>query len=290
MISLKAAKPGFIGTNSQKHITVSNIENIRQLILNSIKFVFDKSLLDLSDTDEVAPLDILRLIAQTKDSEKTSPDKIIAKLKDKQFPIWKKYGTKLPYPVVFFENETGGFLLIQEEKKISCITISPIGFIGYIMLTLGEEFFNNDSYDLPIQYSFGSKLENAILGELANEVKVIATIMGLMVYKLITFINAQNVSIVKCKPTNKEFDKAKITNVTKPKYVYNVVDIYNTKKQYKSLKELGKFINTPVNKDIRAHMVKGHFKTRATGAYWWNNFIRCKDGSGKVIKHYEVHD
>jgi len=38
---------------------------------------------------------------------------------------------------------------------------------------------------------------------------------------------------------------------------------------------------------MRMHLVRGHFKTRSTGIFWWSPFVR---GHGDAVerRHYEV--
>ena len=38
----------------------------------------------------------------------------------------------------------------------------------------------------------------------------------------------------------------------------------------------------------RAHTVRGHFKIRKTGVYWWRPFIRGEVAEGFVGKSYKV--
>jgi hypothetical protein len=42
--------------------------------------------------------------------------------------------------------------------------------------------------------------------------------------------------------------------------------------------------------EIRAHFVRGHFKTRRTGAFWWGPHMRGKLERGYVSKDYEIKD
>jgi hypothetical protein len=39
---------------------------------------------------------------------------------------------------------------------------------------------------------------------------------------------------------------------------------------------------------MRAHTVRGHFKIRRTGVYWWRPFIRGEVADGFVGKRYKV--
>lgn len=41
---------------------------------------------------------------------------------------------------------------------------------------------------------------------------------------------------------------------------------------------------------IRAHLVRGHFKIRRTGVFWWNPFIRGDARRGLVTKDYRVRE
>lgn len=38
----------------------------------------------------------------------------------------------------------------------------------------------------------------------------------------------------------------------------------------------------------RAHLVRGHFKVRKSGVFWWMPFVRGNQKLGFVHKHYEV--
>lgn len=39
---------------------------------------------------------------------------------------------------------------------------------------------------------------------------------------------------------------------------------------------------------VRAHFVRGHFKVRSTGIYWWSPHVRGQATAGVVMKHYQV--
>lgn len=39
---------------------------------------------------------------------------------------------------------------------------------------------------------------------------------------------------------------------------------------------------------VRAHFVRGHFKVRKSGVYWWRPFVRGDVGNGFAKKHYEL--
>ncbi len=40
--------------------------------------------------------------------------------------------------------------------------------------------------------------------------------------------------------------------------------------------------------EARAHLVRGHFKLRKSGLYWWSPFVRGKSKLGLIHKEYEV--
>jgi hypothetical protein len=40
--------------------------------------------------------------------------------------------------------------------------------------------------------------------------------------------------------------------------------------------------------DVRAHFVRGHFKQRATGVFWWSTHMRGSEDRGFVTKDYEI--
>jgi hypothetical protein len=40
--------------------------------------------------------------------------------------------------------------------------------------------------------------------------------------------------------------------------------------------------------ELRAHFVRGHFKTRQSGVFWWGPHVRGRIGRGEITKDYEV--
>jgi hypothetical protein len=42
------------------------------------------------------------------------------------------------------------------------------------------------------------------------------------------------------------------------------------------------------HRDVRLHFVRGHFKQRASGLFWWSTHVRGKLEHGYVSKDYEV--
>lgn len=58
--------------------------------------------------------------------------------------------------------------------------------------------------------------------------------------------------------------------------VINTIDIYKTRKEYVSLDDMVGEVNTDKVHESRVHMVRGHFKHKKNGCFWWNAFIRNK--------------
>jgi hypothetical protein len=40
--------------------------------------------------------------------------------------------------------------------------------------------------------------------------------------------------------------------------------------------------------EIRAHLVRGHFKIRQSGIYWWSPHVRGKAALGMIHSNYRV--
>lgn len=109
--------------------------------------------------------------------------------------------------------------------------------------------------------------------------------------EVLLFLNASNSRITKYQVKKKEMPKAPKPFL--PKYEYRILDLYRTKTEYQSLEEVEEFL-TPSDKvklQRRAHLVRGHFKTRNGKLFWWNAFLRNRkniDSMGVVDKDYQL--
>lgn len=107
-------------------------------------------------------------------------------------------------------------------------------------------------------------------------------------------LNITNKEFVSYKLTKNEATKINLAKCLIPKFEYRILDVRRNIKVFNNYEEVKKFIEskTPPNKDIRAHVVRGHFKKRGDKLFWWKPFIRNlknKDTVGYVDKSYRIN-
>lgn len=327
-ISMKAfTENGFIkdSTFIKKHnIKEANIfkgeiispDMVKTDIINSVKFIIPKDLMNLRCSDGDLSLDINTVNASFESHIPVNSDKdffdydcISNKDFDKNINTWVTYGTKMPFPLMFLENDTGGILLKQNDGYIDCIYILTEGTVVGVIAKIFPNSFTEEyikERKLPINF-IGNKLmhsalqfccikenhdkitdqqERLVLSYSAN-VKLMK-IVTVITLQILSFINARNIKQITYKPTKKE--TSKIPNSFKRKYEYTTIDIFRERKEYHSLEE---FVNSSSHvdrKEIRAHLVRGHFKHKKNGVFWWNSFIRNNKNTNVLkAKDYVLH-
>jgi hypothetical protein len=105
--------------------------------------------------------------------------------------------------------------------------------------------------------------------------------------KVIVLLNAKNINTIDIDPSPK-LNKKRIKSGNLPFYSYKTLDIFlsqNTRKiRAKNIKnDLSNFISTK-----RLHSVRGHFKIRKTGIYWWSSYQRGSIQKGIIEKDYNL--
>lgn len=78
-------------------------------------------------------------------------------------------------------------------------------------------------------------------------------------------------------------NKKRIASGKLPLFEHKVLKLHLTKTQTERLRHAGV---SPAH--YRAHLVRGHFKVRRTGVYWWMPFLRGDIANGFVSKEYNV--
>lgn len=78
-----------------------------------------------------------------------------------------------------------------------------------------------------------------------------------------------------------------------PQYIYRVLDIWRDRKQFVSLQDIKSFLSPPEEerRKQRAGLVRGHFKIRQTGLFWWDMFMRNSRNAqtvGVIDKDYSL--
>lgn len=98
---------------------------------------------------------------------------------------------------------------------------------------------------------------------------------GRMLLAILALINSKNTATI----TAGRDQKKRRRGGKKPLLSYSICDI--------DLRRRGSHASGG-HCDTRAHFVRGHFKVRATGVYWWSPFIRGEKALGFVSKSYRV--
>lgn len=106
----------------------------------------------------------------------------------------------------------------------------------------------------------------------------------------LTCLNARNVTTLTLPPPEK-LNKKRIRNGRIPFFTYHVLDIFLAPEMRKSLRvDPDSARRTIVSKltTTALHTVRGHFKRRKTGLFWWSPFVRGHKENGVVEKDYNV--
>jgi hypothetical protein len=80
-----------------------------------------------------------------------------------------------------------------------------------------------------------------------------------------------------------EANKSRVRKGKKPLYDYHVLKL-NLSKAEKNIA----CRNSISSGDVRAHLVRGHFKVRSSGVFWWSPFLRGNLKRGFLAKDYNV--
>ena len=277
MISTIAAKPGSLKCMIEEAFSKINgrkvtCEDIRVAILQSAKFIIADSLID-SSIENIADF-VLEGINN----------------RDKKYDIWRTYGTKLPYPKLFLQTNNVGFLLQQESNgDISVITVTNKGTIHPVISIISARLLNTEiEHPVEILMSLGTEVlyKTDEMKTTFDNMRFMLYGIAVILYEFITYINARNTVIIEYTPKKKELPG--IAKALYPLYKLSVVKITKERKEYKSLEEINRDINSEENKHIRKHLVRGHFKQCKSGLYWWSPFIRYRNSEGVVDKTYVV--
>jgi hypothetical protein len=311
LISQMIAKdPRFLKSEARKPI--ESVFDTKMKIFNAIKILVGN---DVADFTKI--IDINEESIFGKNLEDTEAQK--------RREMYSEY-SRLPFPMIFIENETGGLLVEQRrvQKKehaydtiITCIQYD--GLIDPIKILINTLDFKGDR-NLPgslipgrvAWYANDSETEAfmkemdiaAVLAnrEMSPEAKAFYTsqviermagAFALLVYETLLFINVANKTLVKYKPTKKEIPG--IPKNLLDSYEYRILDLHRSRKVYQSIGEVIDDISFPEADRLarRAHLVRGHFKRKNGKVFWWNPHMRNRknlEEVGYVDKSYRLND
>lgn len=202
---------------------------------------------------------------------------------------------KPPYPVVFLEIFGHGVLVKQTVNGFTTKLILPNGTGG---LVSSDVSINGDDIvvvmDPPMEYVTSVSTVAKFYGgvdELIREVVGMLLAQTIFVLRSLLFINTKNVTQHTVKPTRKELGE-KVPKVMVPKYEFKVIDLVRCEPKELTLREFAaELTRAAANAPGKTTMVRGHFKRRKTGVYWWNHFIRNgrnKTTVGEIVKDYRL--
>lgn len=257
--------------------------DLRLAILNSVKFIVGRELLDF-DTGQTE-LDKRLFGRKPTDNEV-----------QKRLDLYAVY-SRLPFPNVVVENDTG--LLLFISKKPLCWSMYSLFADGKVAPGYFEVQCSHAGGDIKTtthcvasEDDFNKQFGDDKFSGWEQELKSSLGFMFLISMEILLFINVQNIKHVKYVPTKKE--NAMVPKPLQPKYTYHVLDLFKQKKVYASLEDIKEDLCKPRNATAlrRTVLVRGHFKKRKTGIFFWDHYTRNKHNAethGIVDKDYLVH-
>lgn len=127
------------------------------------------------------------------------------------------------------------------------------------------------------------KMVSDIAADMTDEVRVVINALACL--------NAKNVKQVSV-PAPEKLNAKRIRNGKTPFFEYRVLDIFLGDAVRKLPSGDGKRLRASLScllaVSVRLHAVRGHFKRRHTGLFWWNHFIRGNSESGSIVKDYNL--
>lgn len=235
----------------------------------------------------------------------------------KRIDLYRRY-VKMPFEMLFIENgeegmlvEHGSFTNGTADTQVYEFKLTSISCYGYVqamrvlahMLDVDDPRPHSHAADCimsqadvnttyrAIEHEYATKMGVAIDQEYFNiHLFNVMNAAIQTVFETLLFMNVSNSELHLYRPSRKE--KEKIPKVFHPYLEYHVLDIYRTKKVYKSLEDIEVALNP--SDDIalrRAHLVRGHFKSIRGRLFWWNPFMRNAKNiatAGFVDKDYNL--
>ncbi len=206
------------------------------------------------------------------------------------------YGTycRMPFPSMFIENDTGAMLL--EEVSDRVWRLYSIGHDGYLA-AVHLKIDMSDGYNVSTTSHWHASEEEkrkALMhtyDAYNKQAREVVTLLMLCCMEVLLFLNVQNVPQHKYVPTKKENEV--VPKPLQPLYTYRILDLFREKKVLTTLGEITREYCSE-RKDSstkRTHVVRGHFKKRNTGLFWWSHFVRNnanRETHGAVEKDYRI--
>lgn len=148
--------------------------------------------------------------------------------------------------------------------------VKPCGYEGYRLSLIDNPYLRPE---LRATLS-GAQMVRSIEQDWGGEAQFWSTCLMLL--------NSRNVAYSEALPETRRHKKLRLAGLS-PLSTFRIckLDVGRlTKRQ--SIADVGN------SGSARAHFVRGHFKVRASGVYWWRPFVRGDVGKGFAKKHYEL--
>lgn len=193
----------------------------------------------------------------------------------------------------YLEDTPGGFYMITMQRTRD--GWSP----PCVMVKIEPDSFKDDnvveSGVLPLLSNYGAA--TGLILEDSNGLDVepslaIASMQGsTKIVGALACLNARNIHSV-CIPPSKVGNQMRLAKNKSPVYEYHVLDIF-LKPELRKLartnpNQVRPIVDQALSKGVPLHTVRGHFKQRKTGLFWWSSFIRGRAENGAVVKDYNV--
>lgn len=243
-------------------------EIVRKQIANSEKFV--------------VTLEALQVLDQLESMFNGDPSKYLA-------------FAKLPYPAMWIEHDASehthlpkemtrvGWLYAESKDPGVYLAVSFVGFdhqghaMGNTSFTIDTNI--NEAFCRPIANADPAKWKASLTKDRTNTLNTLMEHAGL----LICLLNCRNLLEIAPAPISKNRQNTMRRAGRRPLFEFKTLQLKITQSQLANGEKQG------LTRDqMRLHMVRGHFKKRKSGLYWWSPFMRGNIDLGVVQKNYQV--
>lgn len=116
--------------------------------------------------------------------------------------------------------------------------------------------------------------------------------VALVAMETLVFMNVKNVGHRRVAMTEAAAAAVGLKKVLIPRFTFHYLDVFRDADGARDLGGLGAAVRgTPErNAEMRRHLVRGHFKRRRSGIFWWGDFFRGNPALGEVTKTYRAAD
>jgi len=289
-------------------ITKTELNQLRIRIMGAKKIIVPENFMNLS-TQVIGEISPLIEVFAKEDAAR-----------DKRMELQHEYASKLPFSSVFIENSSGGILLEEdphEENAFIMHVVYSDSRNEYMKLIAGHSKLlknyhvpkknmvvsalielrfvkgttGDSSGEMVYRKIYGDYTKHPELAGTLEQLEERASILLVAAREILLYLNVSNVASVKYTPSKKELGM--VPKNFQSLYEYHILDIYREEKQYTSISDIERGFReaASLRNEHRAHMVRGHFKRKKNGLFWWNPFMRCRsnrDTVGLIEKDYRL--